>query len=66
MLPRETTEQPFMVEPASSCLVTEDGIRLWRVLFRGSFVGYTRRPGQEVAELNEKWRISQQKRRAGK
>lgn len=65
MLPRETTEQPFTVD-RSPPEITADGVKLWRVRFWGSFVGFTRRPGQEVAELNEKHRINQQKRRAGK
>jgi hypothetical protein len=61
MLPRETTEA-FTVE-RGSLIETDDGTKLWRVLFFGEFVGYTRRPGQEVAELNEKYRIAQQKRK---
>ena len=65
MLPRERTEEAFSVD-RSPPEITDDGVKLWRVRFWGSFVGFTRRPGQEMAELNEKWRISQQKRRAVK
>jgi hypothetical protein len=62
MLPRDTTEQAFTVD-RSPPEITDDGVKLWRVLFFGSFVGFTRRPGQEVAELNDRHRAAVQKRR---
>lgn len=50
MLPRDDTPKPFTAERVPT--VTEDGIRIWRVYFKGTFVGWSRRPGSEVDELN--------------
>lgn len=54
-------EQPFAA--GRGVTETDDGVRFWPVLFRGSFVGYTRRPGDEIDALNRRYRESRARRR---
>ena len=60
MLPRPDAG-PFTADPVAD--ITDDNVRLWRVRFRGSPVGWTRRPGHEIDELNNKHREARAKRR---
>jgi hypothetical protein len=60
MLPRQDAG-PFTV--GRGVTVTDDGVRLWSVLFHGRFVGYTRRPGDEIDQLNARYREARAKRR---
>ena len=60
MLPRQDADA-FTAGPEVA--ETEGSVRLWPVLFHGWRVGYTRKPGEEIAALNDKHREARAKRR---
>jgi hypothetical protein len=64
MLPRdEAAEAPKAFTAERTPTVTDDGTRIWRVYFKGEFVGWTRRPGTEIDELNAKHEAATRRKR---